>query len=166
MTVIVSILLVLGLLGWASWHAARAYLKFRGQRIVTCPETKQPAAVELSTWHLAITAPFRGPELRLRNCSRWRVRAPCDQVCLAQIEASPDECLVLAILTKWYAGKTCACCGRPMGKTGRWQHMPCVMSPDMRLFEWKDIPSESIPLVLGTHTPVCWRCLVAETHIS
>ncbi|MGA3316566.1 MAG: hypothetical protein ABSC64_09020 [Candidatus Korobacteraceae bacterium] len=166
MTLIIAILLVLGLVGWGCWRAGHAYLKFHGKRIVTCPETKQPAAVELATWQVAVTAPFRSPELRLRDCSRWRARAPCDQVCLAQIAASPEECLVLTILSKWYDGKACSCCGRPVGEIGRWQHMPCLMSPDLRLFEWKDIPSEEIPIVLGTHAPVCWRCLVAETHIS
>lgn len=166
MTVIIAILLVLGFLGWGLWRAARAYLKFRGKRIVTCPETQQPAAVEMATWQIAITAPFREPQLRLRDCSRWRVRASCDQVCLTQIAASPEECLVLTILAKWYEGKTCICCGRPVGQINRWQHKPCLISPDMRLLEWKDIPSETVPRVLGTHAPVCWTCLVAETHIS
>jgi len=166
MTLIIAILLVLGFVSWGCWRAGHAYLKFRGKRIVTCPETKQPAAVELATWRVALTAPFRGPELRLRDCSRWRERAPCDQVCLAQVAASPEQCLVLTILCKWYEGKVCTCCGRPVGEIGRWQHKPCLLSPDLRLFEWKDIPSEEIPMVLGTHAPVCWRCLVAETHIS
>ena len=45
-----------------------------------------------------------------------------------------------------------------------WRHKPCVMSPELRLCEWKDIRAEDIPKVLATHTPVCWQCLVAETH--
>jgi len=167
MTLVVGILIVLlGFAGWGFWRAVRAYLKFRGRRIVACPETQQPAAVEMATRHIAVTAVFREPNLRLRNCSRWRERPPCDQACLAQIEASPEECLVLAILSKWYEGKACTCCGRSVGQISRWQHKPCLMSPDMRIFEWNDIASENIPLVLGTHAPVCWRCLVAETHIS
>jgi len=166
MTVIIAIFLVLGLVGWGCWRGARAYLKFYGKRIVTCPETEQPAVVELATWHLAITAPFQKTELRLSDCSRWRERAPCGQPCLAQIEASPESCLVLTILSKCYEGKVCSCCGASVGQIGRWQHNPCLLSPDLRLFEWKDIPTENIPLALGTHAPVCWRCLVAETHIS
>jgi hypothetical protein len=167
MTWIIGILIVLlGVVGWGCWRAARAYLRFRGKRVVTCPETEQSAAVELAMWRIAITAAFREPGLRLRDCSRWRQRAPCDQACLAGIAASPEECLVLTILSKWYEGKTCTCCGRPVGQISHWRHKPCLMSPSMRIFEWKDIPSENIPLVLGTHAPVCWRCLVAETHIS
>ena len=165
MTLSIGILIVLlGLVGWGFWRAVRAYLKFRGKRIVACPETKQPAAVDMATWHIAITGAFRGPSLRLRDCSRWRQRAPCDQACLALIEAAPEECLVLTILSKWYQGKACTCCGRPIGQIRRWWHNPCLLSPDMRLLEWKDIPAENIPLVLRTHAPVCWTCLVAETH--
>ena len=167
MTWIIGILVVLmALVGWGFWRAARAYLKFRGKRVVTCPETEQPAGVELATWRTAITAILREPSLRLRNCSRWRELTSCNQACLARVAASPEECLVLTILSKWYAGKTCTCCGEPVGQISRWRHKPCLMSPGMRIFEWKDITSENIPLVLGTHAPVCWRCLVAETHIS
>lgn len=166
MTLIIAILLALGLVGWSFWRGAHAYLRFRGKRIVTCPETERAAAVKLATWHLALTAPFGGPELRLRDCSRWRERAPCEQACVTRIAASPEAGLVLTILSKWYKGKICTCCGTPVGPIGRGQHQPCLMSPEMRLFEWKDIPGENIPLVLATHAPVCWRCLVAETHIS
>ena len=167
MTLLIGILIVLlGFVGWGFWRAARAYLKFRGKRIVTCPETEQPAAVELAAWHIAIASTLREPNLRLRDCSRWRERVRCGQACLAQIQASPVECLVLTILSRWYEGKACTCCGEPVGQISRLQHKPCLISPDMRIFEWKDIPAENIPLVLGTHAPVCWRCLVAETHIT
>jgi hypothetical protein len=169
MTVTIDILiglLALGLMGWSLWQVARTYLRFRGTRVVTCPETGQPAAVELATWHMAVTAAVKGATLRLRDCSRWRERAACDQACRRRIEAAPDECLVLTILSKWYQDKTCTCCGRPLGEIGQSMHRPCLMSPDMRIFEWKDIPAESIPGTLATHAPVCWTCLVAETHTS
>ena len=167
MTLLIGILIVLsGFVGWGFWRAARAYLKFRGQRIVSCPVTEQPAAVELAAWHIAVTSTLRQPTLRVRDCSRWREVAPCRGPCLPRIEEAPEECLVRSILSKWYEGKTCTCCGRPVGQISRWEHKPCVISPDMRIFQWKDIPPENIPLVLGTHAPLCWRCLVAETHIN
>jgi len=167
MTLVIGILIVvLAFAGWGLWRAARAYLRYRGKRIVTCPETEQPAAVELAKWRIAMEAAFEHPDLRLHGCSRWRERAPCDQACLPQIEASPEECLVFTILSKWYEGKTCSCCGEPVGHISHWQHNPCLISPDLRMFEWKDVPVEKIPQVLESHAPVCWRCLVAETHIS
>ncbi len=159
-------LLTLGFIGRGFWLAARAYMRFRGKRLIACPETGQAAAVDLATWHIAITAAFRRPTIRLRGCSRWREWVPCDQACLRGIEAAPEECLVLTIVSKWYEGKSCICCGRPLGRITRRRHKPCVMSPDLRLFEWKDIQAENIPQVMATHAPVCWTCLVAETHTS
>jgi hypothetical protein len=85
---------------------------------------------------------------------------------LQEIEAAPEDCLARRIVERWYRDKTCACCGRALGEVGRWQHRPCVMSADRRMLEWKDIAAENIPGVLTTHAPVCWTCLVAETHIS
>jgi len=164
-TVLVLIVL-LGFVGWGFWRAGRTYLKFRGKRVVTCPESKQPAAVELAAWHIAVASALSKPNLHVRDCSRWREVERCDGACLTGIEQAPEECLVLTILSKWYEGKTCSCCGRPVGHISRLQHKPCLMSPDMRLFEWKDIPAENIPLVLRSHAPVCWTCLVAETHIN
>jgi hypothetical protein len=167
MTLLIGILiLLLGFVGWGFWCAARAYLKFRGKRIVTCPVIEQPAAVELAAWRIALASPLRRPSLRVRDCSRWRDVSPCRGPCLTRIAEAPEECLVFTILSKWYEGKTCNCCGRPIGPISRWQHSPCLISPDMRIFEWKDIPVENIPLVLRTHAPVCWNCLVAETHIN
>jgi hypothetical protein len=166
MTLIIGIVIVVGFAGWGVWRETCAYLNFRGTRIVACPETLQPAAVELATWHIAMASTFSKPRLRLRNCSRWREVGSCDAACLPQIMEAPEECLVSTILSKWYAGKTCICCGRPVGQIGRWQHKPCLLSPEMRIFEWKDIPAESIPGALGTHAPVCWKCLVAETYIN
>jgi len=158
-------LLALGLIAFGVWRVARGYLRFRGTRVVACPENGQLAAVELAAWRCAVMAGFMRPTLKLRDCSRWRERAPCDQACLPRIEAAGSECLVLTILSKWYQGKTCICCGRPMPVIP-WRHKPCVMSPDLRLCEWRNIRAEHIPKVLATHLPVCRECFVAETHTS
>jgi hypothetical protein len=159
-------LVSLGLLGWAFWRAARSYWKLHGRRIVTCPETGLPAAVDLAMWRAAVTGVFKGSTLQLRDCSRWRERALCTQPCLRQIEAAPEEFLVLTILSKWYRGRTCTCCGRSVGRFTRWGHKPCLMTPDLRMLEWKDIRTEDIPRMLATHAPVCRTCLLAETHTS
>ncbi len=34
-------------------RAGRAYLAYRGTRVVTCPESAQPAAVEVDAWNAA-----------------------------------------------------------------------------------------------------------------
>lgn len=157
-------ILALGLLGLAFRRLAGAYLTFRGKRVITCPACGELAAVELAAGRAAVTAIFRRPALRLRDCSRWSGRRDCGQDCLEQIEAAPEECLVRTILVKWYEGKSCTCCGRPLGEISRMQRHPGLMSPELRIFEWRDLQPEKIPRVLETHQPVCWHCLVAETH--
>jgi len=57
--------------------AARAYLRFKGKMLVTCPETKCPAAVNVDTTLAAEQSLLGEPHLRLRECSRWRrLRVP------------------------------------------------------------------------------------------
>jgi hypothetical protein len=146
--------------------AGRAYLRFRSLRLVTCPQTEEPAAVRLAPGWATLTAIFARPRLRLRACSHWHEREVCGQACLKQIEAAPEACLLRNILAKWYEGKSCACCGRPFGAIAWSDHKPCLMSPELRIRQWQDIQPETTPRVLETHVPVCWNCFVAETHTS
>ncbi|RPI18828.1 MAG: hypothetical protein EHM65_01950 [Acidobacteriales bacterium] len=165
-TYLVVAILGLALLAVGFARVVAAYLRFRGKRVVTCPATEQPAAVELAAGHAALRAAFRQPALHLRNCSRWAAQPDCCQACLKQIESAPKECLVLTILSRWFHEKSCTYCGRPMGEINWRQHKPCLASPELRILEWKDIQPETIPSVLQSHLPVCWNCYVAETHTS
>lgn len=155
---------VAGLAALALARFGRAFARFRGALLVACPETGAPAAAHLAVWRAAFSAIFRRPALRLRDCSLWRGGGPCGQPCLIQIEAAPAECLVRTILARWYEDKFCTCCGRPVGRI-HWQRKPCFMGPRQTLREWKDVPVEDLPFILMTHQPVCWDCLVAETHV-
>ena len=141
-----------------------SYLRLRGKRVVTCPQAKEAAAVDLDAGFAALTALFKKPTLRLRDCSRWGENHECGRACLRQIEAAPEDCLVRRILTAWYQGKSCIYCGRPFEGINWMQHKPCLVSPGLRIFEWGEIQPEAIPQVLATHSPVCWTCNVAETH--
>jgi len=165
--VIVDLILaavVLALLGLGLRRMGSAYLTFRGKRLVTCPVGRRPAVVDMAVGRIALAAVFREPGLRLGCCSEWPERGACGQECLKQIEAAPEDCLLRTILTKWYQAKSCTCCGKPVGEIAWTPHKPCLMSPDLRILEWKDIQPQRIPEVLQTHGPVCWSCLVAETH--
>jgi len=142
---------------------ARAYLKFRGARVVTCPETKAPAAVELDARHAAFTAAFGEPDLRLKDCSRWPQRRECGQECLEQIELAPMECLARTMLTGWYEGKSCALCRKAFGEIQWLDHKPALLSPERNAVEWHEVRAEKLPEVLATHRALCWNCLVAET---
>jgi hypothetical protein len=140
----------------------RAYLTFRGTRVITCPETGAPAAVEVDAQHAARTAAHGEPDLRLTSCSRWPERQGCGQECLKQVEAAPADCLVRVIVTRWYAGKSCALCGKPVGEINWLTHEPALLSPERRTIEWGEVSPEQLPAVLATHRPVCWGCHLAE----
>lgn len=139
----------------------RSYLEFRGASIVRCPETNDFVAVEVNAGRAAVSRVFGQPNLRLSDCSRWPERRNCGQECLEQIESSPADCLVRAILAKWYAGKSCVYCGKLLGEINWLEHKPSLRSPEGQTVEWREVPAEKLPQVLATHLPVCWNCHIA-----
>jgi hypothetical protein len=142
----------------------RTYLTYRGTRVVTCPETGRPAAVEVDARFAAVSQASSGaPVLRLATCSRWPERQSCDQPCLAQIEAAPEDCRVRAMLDGWYAGRACALCRQPFPEIHWTDHKPALRAPTGDTVTWAEIRAEDLPAVLATHAPVCWNCHIAET---
>jgi len=125
--VYVMALLILGVLFLLFLAAANAYLKFRGTRLVSCPETKEPAAVEVDAKYAAIIAPTGERGLRLKDCSRWPESQDCGQQCLGQIVSAPEDCLVRNILMKWYEGRNCVFCGKTLGEIDWLDHKPALM---------------------------------------
>jgi hypothetical protein len=140
----------------------RLFFKFRGTRLVTCPETNAPAAVKVDALRAAMQGPDQ-PGLQLQQCSRWPERQGCGQECLHQIEAAPEDCLVRSILTRWYAGKSCVFCGKKLDEIDWMEHKPALMSSEGKTLEWHELAPEAIPEVLATHRPVCWNCHIART---
>jgi hypothetical protein len=163
--VIDVVVIVLALVGVYSLlrHAVYTWWKFRGTRVITCPETKEPAAVVVDAHLAARTAVSGERKLRLRQCSRWPEREDCGQECLEQIELSPEECLVRTMLDEWYQGASCALCHKEIGEINWFKHRPAFMSPDRKTAEWDEIRAEDLPEVLATHYPVCWDCHIIET---
>lgn len=163
-TVVIAVLvLALTLFAFRAVPGVRAYFKFRGKRLITCPETQQPEAVNVSAGEVAVGAFLNEPTLRLKECSRWPERQDCGQDCLQQIETDPENCLVWNIVAKWYEGKNCVFCHKPIGPLQHLDHAPALLAPDFRTTEWKGIRPEQLPKVLSSHQPVCWNCHVAET---
>jgi hypothetical protein len=141
----------------------RAYFKFRGQRLVTCPETQQAAAVAVGARKAALVAFLKAPRLRLVECSRWPERENCGQACLKQIEVDPEHCLVWNLVAQWYEGKRCVYCRKPIGPLHHLDHAPALLGPDSTTTEWKQARPERLPEIFQTHRPVCWNCHVTET---
>jgi len=145
------------------WISLRAYRKFRGTRVITCPETGRAAAVEVDRKHAAATAAVGETELRLTSCSRWPEREGCGQDCLTQIEESPEGCLVRNMLTEWYRGSTCAFCRKEIPEIHWSDHKPALLTPDRKTLEWHEVRPEDLPRVFATHQRVCWNCHIAQS---
>jgi hypothetical protein len=159
----VAVLVGLGVLFVFGRRLAGAWLRYRGTRIVVCPENREMVAVEVDATHAAISAPHGHPELRLESCTRWPERQGCGQECLGQIESAPEACLLRTILTDWYQDKTCAFCGRKIGSVHWHDRKPALRAPDGRLVSWSGFRPEQVIDVLASHKPVCFDCHVAET---
>ena len=143
----------------------QAWRRYRGVRLVTCPESKKPAAVTVDVGHAAVTALVGDrAEVRLEDCSRWAERGPCREPCLKQIHEGPQG-TVRELVEQWYAGRACACCGKPIADATSTHHPPALGGPDGITVEWSEVKPEGLPELFATHQPVCWNCHMAESFI-
>jgi hypothetical protein len=140
------------------WVVLRAYRRFRGTRVVTCPETGCGAAVEIDRGHAARTYAIGETEFRLTSCTRWPARKDCGQECVSQIQASPEACLAGNMLADWYRGADCVACHKEIPELRASDDMPALETPDGRTIEWSEVKLEDLPQVLETHRPVCRSC--------
>ncbi len=139
------------------------YRKYRGKRLITCPENRRAATVEVSAADAAMMSAFGERLVGLKDCSRWPERKGCGQECLAQIEAAPDGCRLGTIIRKWYSGKHCCYCQAPVDPS-RWEgHDPGLTKPGGRPVQWSSFRPEALPEVLAQYEPVCWNCFVTES---
>jgi hypothetical protein len=143
----------------------RAYSRYRGTKIVTCPETGRPAIVEVDALHASLTSTVGLPDIRLENCWRWPLKEQCGQECLTNLDVAPGECLVSGVLMRWYRGKTCVYCGKRFEELQWLDHQPCLQSPEGSLVRWSEVPAENLSTVLETHLPVCWNCYIAQSFV-
>lgn len=160
---LIVLLLALAAMYFVVPVVAGTFVRYRGKRVITCPETSKPAAVEVDAAYAALTAAVSHPDLRLKSCSRWPEREDCGQECLLQVELSPEDCLVRNILTRWYADRNCVSCGKRFGQIHWLDKKPALLSPEGKAVEWSEVRPEEVPGVLATHFPVCWDCHITET---
>jgi len=154
---------VIGFAVVALHRALRSYLKFRGQRLVSCPETHHAAAVSVDAGKAAREAILGKEHLGLSACSRWPEREICGQECLAQIQEAPHACLVWTIVNQWYQGQKCAYCQKPFSEIHWHDHPPALVDAEHKTIQWNEIPTEKLQETMGRCKPVCWSCHVAET---
>ena len=154
------------LLAAALWFGirwlVRAPSRYRGSRIVTCPETKRPAIIEVDSLHASLTSTVGLPDIRLEDCTRWPIKGQCGQECLMDLDVAPERCLVGGVLMRWYRDKNCVYCKKPFPELHWVDHRPALLSPDGKLLAWNAIRLEDLRNVLETHAPVCWDCYIAQ----
>jgi len=152
-------------------RAVIALRKYRGERVVVCPETRQPAGVSLDAGRAVayslthIKAPAQVHGLQLASCTRWPERAGCGQQCLAHIQAAPEDCLVRNILARWYEGKSCAWCDRPFEQVQWDVRKPALLDANGLSLEWNAVPAERLNETLASARPVCFACHLATTLV-
>ncbi len=158
------ILVALALIGGAVAFYLVRLSRMKGARVITCPETRETAAVEVDAARATLTSIFKGEtQYQLTSCTRWPERAGCGQECVVEIHGTPNHCLVRTILADWYLGRNCAFCGTPFGEINWHDHKPGLYDPERkRNLEWTDVRPELVYAALATHEPVCWNCDVAE----
>jgi len=160
---IIVLIIALAILYFIVPQMVGAYVKYRGKRVITCPETRKPAGVEVDVAHASLTAGYGDLDLRLKSCSRWPERQDCGQECLLQVQIAPQDCLLRNILLNWYSDKHCVSCGREFGEIHLLDHKPALLSPKGETITWSEVAAESVPELLATHSPICWDCHILQT---
>lgn len=146
------------------WRATAVWRRFRGTRLVACPDTGETAAVRMDLQHAALTSIVENePALRFAACSRWATRGRCSDDCLPQVCAGGPEGTVGAIVERWYTGSTCVCCGKPITDVMFLDHHAALCDEDGTTLQWSDVAPETLPALFRTRRPVCWNCHVAES---
>lgn len=140
----------------------RSFSRYRGLRVVTCPETKNPAVVEVDSLYTSLTSAAGFPDIRLKDCSRWPIKKQCGQECLMDLDVAPEKCLVSGVLMRWYRNKKCVYCRKHFPELQWLDHRPALLNSDGALLTWNQVDLEKLPLVLQTHSPVCWDCYITQ----
>ena len=155
-----AVLLTAGWFG-VRW-LVRSFSRYRGTKIVTCPETREPAMVEVDSLYTSFTSAAGFPDIRLEQCSRWPLKEECGQECLMDLDVAPENCLVSGVLMRWYRDKHCSYCGKAFSALHWADHRPALLSPKGKLVGWSEVNLDELERVMETHTPVCWDCYIAQ----
>jgi hypothetical protein len=144
--------------------AARTWTEVRGARLVVCPETQQPVAVQVDVGHAVASALWEQPDLRVTSCSRWPERQDCDQPCVRQIERAPSETRPKTIASHFFARQRCAICTEKIAPLGAFTLQPGFMNPaTRRVARWDDVPPRDLPRAVADWRPLCANCTLSES---
>jgi hypothetical protein len=132
------------------------YYQNRGRQSALCPDSGQPADIEVDHEYAFWTA-LRGQEhSKLKSCSRWPEKADCGQECQVQINPSPEN--VDRLLSKWYEGKSCAICQRGLSASDWRRSRLALLNEQHKLFELRHMHLDELQATLQHMRPLCWNC--------
>lgn len=160
---ITFLLVVAAFVGYRIWIGGKELGVFWGKMLVTCPENHETAAVNVAAGKAALSAMAGVHDVELKTCSRWPEKHDCGQECLADLRKDPESHAVWTIASKWFQGKSCIYCKKPIAPFAHLDHAPALLDQQRKTIEWKEIPAEKLSQVLATALPVCWNCHVVET---
>ena len=144
--------------------ALTTWIRVRGTRVVTCPETHKPAAVNVDVGHAAVSAVWDKADLKVECCSRWPERAGCDEACVTEIAEEGNDTRPKTIAARFFEGKRCAICGHPIDPINEAALQPGVLHPlTHEAFAWNEIPPEDLPDALAFRRAICANCTLAES---
>ena len=159
---LIAIILLAAALWFGIRWLVRCSSKYRGSRIVTCPETSRPAIVKVDSVHASLTSIVGLPDIRLQDCTRWPIKGQCGQECLMDLDVAPESCLVSGVLMRWYRDKNCVFCNRTFPELHWVDHRPGLLTPEGNLLAWNAVKLDQMRNIMETHTPVCWDCYIAQ----
>lgn len=77
---------------------------------------------------------------------------------------APHDAATTAQLRRFFDGKVCASCNRPIPPLQLGDLRPGLLNTDTQeTIAWDDIPPADLSRTLETHVPICSHCLVAES---
>ncbi len=134
----------------------QSYFQNRGRQSAICPETGEPAEIEVDRKFSFWTA-LRGQEhSRLQSCTRWPEKGDCGQECLAQVDPSPEN--VERLMLGWYKGKVCAICTRAITPSDWRRSRLAWLDSQHKLIELRQVNLRQLQSALAEMRPLCWPC--------
>jgi hypothetical protein len=87
--IVLALLLVLSFVPLL-FLVTRAYLRFRGPRMVICPETGSFAKIRVNATKAALSSISDGVEMKVTSCDRWPTNQECNQGCVDESAPAPQ----------------------------------------------------------------------------
>jgi hypothetical protein len=97
---------------------------------------------------------------------RWFTKAsrPSVEPNPRHAKSNPHDAATTAQLKRFFEGKVCAACSRPIAPVHAGELRPGLLNTQTQeAIAWADIPTANLSFTLESHDPLCSHCAVVET---